>query len=89
MTARSPQQPPSEFFTAPAQVNQRRYEALRAHYVEGLSYAEAGRRFGYTRWAMIDLARQYRAGKLALFAPPGRPGRPLGPRRARMRCGPG
>ena len=78
MTARSPQQPPSEFFTAPAQVNQRRYEALRAHYVEGLSYAEAGRRFGYTRWAMIDLARQHRAGKLALFAPPGRPGRPAG-----------
>ena len=78
MTARSPQQPPSEFFTAPAQVNQRRYEALRAHYVEGLSYAEAGRRFGYTRWAMIDLARQFRAGKLALFARPGRPGRPAG-----------
>ena len=78
MTARSPQQPPSEFFTAPAQLNQRRYEALRAHYVEGLSYAEAGRRFGYTRWAMIDLARQHRAGKLALFAPPGRPGRRAG-----------
>ena len=78
MTARSPQQPPSEFFTAPAQLNQRRYEALRAHYVEGLSYAEAGRRFGYTRWTMIDLARQHRAGKLALFAPPGRPGRRAG-----------
>ena len=88
MTARSPQQPPSEFFTAPAQVNQRRYEALRAHYVEGLSYAEAGRRFGYTRWAMIDLARQYRAGKLALFAPPGRPGRPAGaaPRKDAVRA---
>jgi len=78
MTATSPQQPPSEFFTAPAQVNQRRYEALRAHYVDGLSYAEAGRRFGYTRWTMIDLARQHRAGKLALFAPPGRPGRRAG-----------
>ena len=78
MTARSPQQAPSEFFTAPTQLNQRRYEALRAHYVEGLSYAEAGRRFGYTRWTMIDLARQHRVGKLALFAPPGRPGRRAG-----------
>ena len=78
MTARSPQQPAAELFTAPAQVNQRRYEALRAHYVDGLSYAEAGRRFGYTRWTMVDLARQHRAGKLALFAPPGRPGRPKG-----------
>jgi len=78
MTARSPQQPPSEFFTSPAHLNQRRYEALRARYVDGLSYAEADRRFGDTRWTMIDLARQHRAGKLALFAPPGRPGRRAG-----------
>jgi hypothetical protein len=78
MAARSPQRPGAEFFTAPGQVNQRRYEALRAYFVDGLSYAEAGARFGYTRWAMVDLARQHRAGKLGLFAPPGRPGRPPG-----------
>src|SRR6266702_1573564 len=78
MAARSPQRPGAEFFTAPGQVNQRRYEAMRAYFVDGLSYAEAGQRFGYTRWAMVDLARQHRAGKLALFAPPGRPGRPPG-----------
>ena len=35
-------------------------------------------RFGYTRWAMIDLVRQHRAGKLELFAPPGKPGPPPG-----------
>ena len=58
----------------PGQVNQRRYEALRAVFVDGLSYAQAGARFGYTRWAMIDLARQWRAGKLELFAPPRKPG---------------
>ena len=29
----------------------------------------AGARFGYTRWAMINLVRDYRAGKLELFAP--------------------
>jgi transposase len=87
MTATSPQQPPSEFFTSPAQLNQRRYEALRAHYVDGLSYAEAGRRFGYTRWTMIDLARQHRAGKLDLFSPPGRPGRrPGAPRKDAVRA---
>jgi transposase len=78
MAARSPQRPGAEFFTSPGQVNQRRYEALRAYFVDGLSYAEAGQRFGYTRWAMVDLARQHRAGKLRLFAPPGRPGRPPG-----------
>ncbi len=71
---RSPQQQGAEFFRSPSQLNQRRYEALRAHYLDGLSWAEAGERFGYTRWAMVDLARQLRAGKLALFAPPGRPG---------------
>ena len=66
------------WFTAPAQVNQRRYEALRAYFVDGLSYAEAGARLGYTRWAMINLVREYRAGKLELFAPPRRPGPPPG-----------
>src|SRR5260370_24343724 len=73
MTARSAQQE-AEWFTSPRQVNQRRYEALRAYFVDRLSYAEAGARFGYTRWAMINLAREHRAGKLGLFAPPRKPG---------------
>jgi hypothetical protein len=75
MTARSAQhEPEAEGFTSPQQVNQRRYEALRAYFVDGLSYAQAGAQFGYTRWAMINLVRDYRAGKLELFAPPRRPG---------------
>src|SRR5487761_1442077 len=74
MAARSGQREGAEAFTAPAQVNQRRYEALRAYFTEGLSYAEAGDRLGYTRWARINLARDSRPGKLALFAPPRRPG---------------
>ena len=49
------------WFTSPQQVNQRRYEALRAYFVDGLPYAEAGARFGYTRWAMINLVREHRA----------------------------
>src|SRR5271165_7327547 len=67
MAARSGQREGAEAFTVPAQVNQRRYEALRAYFAEGLSYAEAGERLGYTRWAMINLVRDYRAGKLELF----------------------
>src|SRR5260370_24928661 len=75
MTARSAQhEEESGWFTSPQQVNQRRYEALRAYFVGGLSYAEAGARFGYTRWAMINLVRDHRAGNLELFAPPRRPG---------------
>jgi len=74
VTTRSVQREGAEFFTAPEQVNHRRYEALRAFFVEGLSHAEAGARFGYTRWAMVGLVRQHRAGELALFAPPRKPG---------------
>jgi hypothetical protein len=55
-------------------VNQRRYEALRAYFVDGLTYEQAGERLGYTRWAMINLVREHRAGKLELFAPARKPG---------------
>src|SRR5216683_937478 len=79
MTARSAQHEGEVgWFTSPQQVNQRRYEALRAYFVDGLSYAQAGARFGYTRWAMINLVREHRAGKLELFAPPRKPGPPPG-----------
>ncbi|KZS65823.1 hypothetical protein A4G26_27610 [Mycobacterium kansasii] len=72
-------------FTTPEQLNHRRYEALRAFFVDGLSYAEAGERFGYTRWAMINLVRDYRAGKLELFAPPRKPGPAPGTAPAKQR----
>jgi len=78
VTGGSPQRPGAEAFTAPGQVNQRRYEAVRAFFVDGLSYEQAGARYGYTRWAMVDLVRQWRAGKLNLFAPPRKPGPPPG-----------
>jgi transposase len=86
VTGRSQQREDAETFTAPAQVNQRRYEALRAYFVDGLSYADAGERLGYTRWTMINLVRDYRAGKLELFAPPRRPGPPPGAAPAKDRA---
>ena len=87
MTARSPQQDEAEWFTTPAQVNHRRYEALRAFFVDGLTYQQAADRFGYTRWAMVNLVREHRAGKLELFAPPRKPGPPpgLAPAKERVR----
>jgi transposase len=78
VTDGSPQRDGAGFFTAPEQVNQRRYEALRGFFVEGLTHAQAGQRFGYTRWSMVNLVREYRAGKLELFAPPRKPGPPPG-----------
>jgi len=74
VSARSAQREAASAFTAPEQVNQRRYEALRAYFVDGLTYEQAGQRFGYTRWAMINLVRDYRKGALRLFAPPRKPG---------------
>jgi hypothetical protein len=86
MTARSGQHSGAEWFISPQQVNQRRYEALRAYFTEGLTYAEAGERFGYTRWAMINLVREHRAGTLQLFAPPRKPGPPPGTAPAKERA---
>src|SRR6266511_497855 len=87
MTARSPQHDGAGWFTTPAQVNHRRYEALRAWFVDGLTYQQAADRFGYTRWAMVNLVREWRAGRLELFAPPRKPGPPPGvaPAKERVR----
>jgi predicted DNA-binding protein (UPF0251 family) len=86
VTAGSPQRREAEWFTAPAQLNHRRYEALRAWFTEGLTYEQAGQRFGYTRWAMVSLVREFRAGKLDLFAPPRKPGPPPGTAPAKDRA---
>ena len=63
------------------QVNQRRYEALRAYLRDGASLQEAADAAGYTRAALASLVRDLRAGKLTLFAPPGVPGRKSAPRK--------
>ena len=63
------------------QVNQRRYEALRAYLYEGASLQQAAGSAGYTRDALASLVRDLRAGRLTLFAPPGVPGRKSAPRK--------
>src|SRR3974377_970405 len=63
-----------EQFTRPSQPNQRRYEALRAYFVEGVSVVEVAERLGYTRATVEALVRDYRKGSLGeLFVQP-RPG---------------
>jgi transposase-like protein len=78
--------PGAEYFTAPRNPNQRRYEALRAYFTEGLTVAEAGARAGYTRSSMASLLRQFRAGRLELSAPPGKPGPKTAPAKDRARA---
>jgi transposase len=74
----------AERFTAPVEPNQRRYEALRAYFVEGCSARAVAERFGYTRSSVETLARNYRAGRLQLFAS-SRPGPRSQPKKDRAR----
>ena len=70
-----------EAFARPSQISQRRYEAVRAYVYEGAPLAEAAARFGYSPSALASLVRDFRAGKLALFAEAGRPGRKSAPKK--------
>ena len=50
----------SRVFLEPSNATHRQYEALRAYFVEGLSSAEAARRFGYTEGSFRVLCHQFR-----------------------------
>ncbi len=67
------------FFVEPADVVQRRYEALRAYFVEEASAEEVGARFGYSPATVHQLAAELRAGRTSFFRS-SRPG-PKGPRK--------
>ena len=84
MTAVSAPRPGWELLAG--QVNQRRYEALRAYLYEGASLQQAADRAGYTRAALASLVRDLRAGKLTVFAPPGIPGRKSAPKKDAARA---
>jgi hypothetical protein len=79
MTAVSAPRPGWELLAG--QVNQRRYEALRAYLYEGASLQQAAAATGYTRDALASLVRDLRAGRLTVFAPPGTPGRKSAPKK--------
>jgi transposase len=74
----------SERFSAPVEPNQRRYEALRCYFLEGASAEEVGERFGYTRATVETIVREWRAGRLGLFAS-SRPGPRSQPKKDRAR----
>ena len=84
MTAVSAPRPGWELLAG--QVNQRRYEALRAYLLEGASLQQAADATGYTRDALASLVRDLRAGRLTVFAPPGTPGRKSAPKKDAARA---
>jgi transposase len=59
--------PGGEFFAVPDTADQRRYEALRAYLLEGLTAADAAGRFGYTAASVASMARDFRAGRRDFF----------------------
>ncbi|MGH3096704.1 MAG: hypothetical protein ACRDMV_11985 [Streptosporangiales bacterium] len=70
----------AEYFTAPVGAGQRRYEALRAYFLDQMPAAEVADRFGYSTASVHQMATLLRTGKLVLFTET-RPG-PKGPRKA-------
>lgn len=70
----------AEYFAEPAEPVQRRYEALRAYFVDELSAAEVAARFGYSPAVVHQMASDLRAGRAAFFRD-SKPG-PKGPRKA-------
>ena len=54
--------------------------------MERVSVAAPGARVGYTRASMASLLRDFRAGKVQMFAPPGRPGPKSAPAKDRARA---
>jgi transposase-like protein len=56
-----------EFFLNPTHPMQRRYEALRASFVEGLSAHEVAKKFGYSVHTLNALRRDFKADSLQPF----------------------
>jgi transposase len=72
--------PGAEFFLAPSGSAQRRYEALRAYFVQDMPAAQVADRYGYSTASVHQMATLLRGGRMRLFADT-RPG-PKGPRKA-------
>lgn len=77
--------PGAEFFTAPAHPAQRRYEALRAYFVEGRPAAEVAAALGYTTSAFESVVRDFRAGDREFFVER-RPGPKVAPAKEAARA---
>jgi len=75
----------AEFFLNPTHPMQRRYEALRASFVEGLSAHEVATKFGYSVHTVNALRRDFKAGSLQPFFLPLTRG-PKSPRPATGEC---
>src|SRR6266511_781531 len=60
--------PGAAYFLQPDSSQQRRYEALRAYFVDDLPASQVADRYGYSTASVHQMATLLRAGKLKLFA---------------------
>src|SRR6266545_2758990 len=67
-SAKRPHRPEAEFFADPIDTAQRRYEALRAYFLEGATAAQAAARFGYAKASVQAMVRDFRRGDRDFFA---------------------
>jgi len=58
---------PTDFFKHPKNTAQRRYEALRAYYLEELTQEEAAKRMGYSTKTFQSLISNFQNGKIQFF----------------------
>jgi hypothetical protein len=72
--------PGAEFFTDPTGATQRRYEAMRAYFVDQWPAARVADQFGYSTASVHQMATLLRTGRMRLFTD-AKPG-PKGPRKA-------
>ena len=76
---------PGRFFTQPSSPRQRRYEALRAFFVDKLPAADVARRFGYSKGSLHVLCHLFRHGRLPEFFATARKGPKSQPNKSRSR----
>jgi hypothetical protein len=70
----------ADYFLTPAEPAHRRYEAMRAYFVDDATAADVGGRFGYSPATVHQLAAELRAGHTEFFRS-SKPG-PRGPRKS-------
>jgi hypothetical protein len=71
-----------QFFLQPQETFHRRYEALRAYFLDGLPLAEVADRFGYRLSALKSMVCRFRASCVHGGPPPFPSGRTRTPRRS-------
>jgi len=61
---------PADYFLNPKESAQKRYEALRAYFLESLTQNEAAKRAGYSTSTFQSLISNFQNGKVEFFVKP-------------------